>query len=223
MDYFKPGAKEEQKKRVEQQVDSVRDKITKWADKIIVGQYTGTQQEEHKEGDTWEDSDGKSWTILHGIRQSIRKTQSAVNPWWCPKCGKTLSSKLDSKFYRIRGTCHDCVVEYEGKMRIAGVWEVYERRTMRRNALAYAQEQIDKIDDYIRTFKDPQMHFQDGRWEKLATKELFEEKFDEYRRDKARILLEMAQILKDEEADADNYKQLEEWESSNPWIPNKEL
>jgi len=216
MEYFKPGAKDEQRKKVHSQMSVVREKVKKWADKVVVGGFNEKHEIVRKEGDVWED-DGKTWTVKHGVKQTIRKNQSAVTPWWCPKCGKTLTSKLDSKLYTLRGACHDCVVVYEGKMRVDGVWDAYERHHVRRNEIAFLTSKISEIEDYIRTFKEPQLHFSDGRWEKIATKDMFEEQFNEYRKDIAHILLKIASILKEEEADADKYREFEEWESKNSW------
>ena len=41
----------------------IHDQMNKYADKIIVGQYTGQPEPQRQEGDFWKDRDGKQWTV----------------------------------------------------------------------------------------------------------------------------------------------------------------
>ena len=45
----------------------INEKMNRYADKIIVGQYTGTPEPKREEGDLWKDREGKQWTIKKGI------------------------------------------------------------------------------------------------------------------------------------------------------------
>lgn len=216
-EWIKKEAKIEQKSRVEEQVEQVRKKLQKWADATVFG-YSAPQKD-YKEGDVWEDSDGKTWTIKDGIRQTVSKIDySQIRmPWWCPKCGRTLNHKLHEKFYRLRGACHDCVVKWEGKMRVDGVWEIYERRVMRNNEKDWLKDLSTKHREYIDKFVDPQLYFSDGRSEKLADKELFTAVFEKLEKDIKFIELRLQQIQIEEKEDEENYKKLELWEQENPW------
>lgn len=218
---IKPGVREElrasRKAEGAQQIRSAQEKLKKWADKVVVGQYGGAPEEEHKEGDVWEDSDGKKWTIKNGIKQTIRKNQGAITPFWCPRCGGSLSHWLQMKFYKLRGACHDCWVKYETKMRIAEVYFAFERREMRKNERDWLKDAITERLEYIENFKNPQLHFQDGRWEELATKQFFEAAFDKIRADVAFLRDRQAQLEKEEEEDAIEQAKLSEWEQANPW------
>lgn len=216
-DYIREDAKVEVKRKAEDQIGAVQEKMKKWADRIVIGGFNPVQDDKHEEGEVWEDSNGKEWTIKNGIRQSIRRHQNAVMPWWCPRCGMSLNHKLHEKFYRIRGACHDCVVSYEGKMRVDGVWEIYERRTMRRNEVSFLNDKIAQTEDYIRTFKIPQIHFENGGWQELATLASFEPKFAEMRKDIEFMQQRLSQIKKEEKEDAINYRKLKKWERKHPW------
>lgn len=215
--YISKEAKIEQKIRMEQQVSSVRDKVGKWANTMVFGGYYKGSPEEYNEGDVWEDNDGKKWTVKNGIKQSVTKLRGAKTPWWCPKCGRSLNAKIHEKFYNLRGTCHDCVVTYEGKMRIDGVWEAYERRVMLLNEQSWLNDKIAELNDYIVNFKTPQLHFSDGRWEELATKSMFNEEFDRIRSDIQFYKDRLKQIEIDKLEDSVNQEKLIEWEKLNPW------
>jgi hypothetical protein len=117
-----------------------------------------------KEGDVWE-VDGKEWTMKNGIKTSISKLQTAKMPWWCPQCDKTMNDKLDRKFYYKRGKCHACVLADETEMRINGTWDAYERKMMYANSIANAKDMLDQFKSMKEEISNPQIHFQDGRFE----------------------------------------------------------
>ena len=77
----------------------IGDQMNRYADKIIVGQYSGQKEPKREEGEVWHDNEGKKWTLKNGIKQSISPLQDAKTPWWCPQCGKTMD-KLDVKTFR---------------------------------------------------------------------------------------------------------------------------
>jgi len=82
----------------------------------------------------------------HKTLQELRKE---VNPTFCPKCGKFMKTRLDTKFYRIRQTCFNCVVQYETKIRIAGLWREYEDKIMTENKLSFLRETKEEVLDYL--------------------------------------------------------------------------
>lgn len=109
-----------------------------------------------KEGDIWEDHDGRKWTIKNGIKQTVTKLDSAKNPWFCPECEKAMSHKLDSKFWRIRGKCWDCVIKEETKMRAEGRWEEYEKKVIKQNYIAALKDRIEELQEYHDTITAPE-------------------------------------------------------------------
>ena len=130
---------------------------------LISGQYgaaTTSQvgyekvEEEHKEGDTWTDGQGKTWTIEDGIKISVSKLQKARKlaqiPLMCPKCGKPLTSRLDKKMYTIHGICHDCVLKVERELKLSGLYEQYEQSAIAGNLVSFAQDIQGMIEDQQR-------------------------------------------------------------------------
>ena len=130
-----------------------------------------------KEGDTWTDHDGKEWEMKGNIARSIPKLQGAKMPWWCPKCSKTMKGRLDTKMWYMRGTCHGCVIVEESEMRANGTFDAYERRIMYANAISKVKESINELKSFQSTLSNPQIHFQDGRFEEwsVGTKQVEED------------------------------------------------
>lgn len=90
----------------------------------------------HKEGEVWEEG-GKTWTIKNGLRQSVGKLQAVRKslevPLVCPVCGGPMKTRLDQKFYKTHNTCYMCVVKFEDRLKLAGLWEEYEQASLKHN------------------------------------------------------------------------------------------
>ena len=118
------------------------------------GASTGTQigynkkQTEHKEGDVWVEGK-KTWTIKNGIKQTVSKLDKIKKeifvPLCCPKCSKVMKHHLDKSNYRIHKKCHDCVVEYEHKLRIRGEYDNYIKLLQAKNNLTI----LDEMESYL--------------------------------------------------------------------------
>ena len=163
---------------------SVGAKIKKWENRIVVA--TSQPKSIHanrKEGEEWEDSNGKKWTKKNGLIQSISKTAQFRVPLWCPKCQKTMSHKFDTKCYNMHGFCYNCTMAWHTKMRVEGTYDAWEKSYMRREEKAYLRDMIVEREEYIRTFRTPQSHYSDGRWDELAPLSKFEPALQQVRKD----------------------------------------
>jgi len=138
-------------------------KVLKKDQSLKISMHT-PEKVQRKEGEKWEE-DGKLWEMKDGIKRSISKLQSAKRPWFCPKCGKSMNTRLDDKMWYKKGTCYDCVVKEETQMRLDGTWHDHQAKRMRANAISWAKEKITELEDYKEMVANPQIHFADGRWE----------------------------------------------------------
>lgn len=143
----------------ENALNDVRRKVSevmkKEGDKLVFG-WRGEPEPTRQEGDEWEDSSGKKWTIKNGVKQSVTKLDTAKTPYWCPRCTKPLNHRFDMKFWRIRGQCMDCVIKDETEMRRQGKWEEYERKVMLRNYIAEVKDKIAELQNFHDTFSKPE-------------------------------------------------------------------
>lgn len=129
--------------------------------KIVVGWRPGLE-ESHQEGDVWEARDGTNWTVKNGIKQKVTKLDTAKTPWWCPKCSKSLSHRLDVKFWRIRNHCFDCNIKAEMEIRKQGKWREYEDSLMRANFIAEMKDTLQRLEHIRDNLSAPEvMHFDD--------------------------------------------------------------
>ncbi len=121
---------------------------------------TGTQigykkeTKDYKEGDVWTEG-RKTWTIKNGIKQTVSKLdkirKETLMPLCCPKCGNVMKKRLDKPNYRIHKKCHDCVVEFEHKLRMKNKYNDYIKKTKTKNILTVVDEMESYLLDAINT------------------------------------------------------------------------
>ena len=124
------------------------------------GASTGTQigynkkTEDYKEGDVWTEG-RKTWTIKNGIKQTVSKLdvikKEVFMPLSCPCCGKIMKKRLDKPNYKIHKKCHDCVVEFEHKLKIKGDFNKYIKSMESKNSLDIVNEMESYLLDAINT------------------------------------------------------------------------
>jgi len=129
--------------------------MKKEGNKLVFG-WRGEPEPTRKEGDVWEDVNGKKWTVKNGIRQSITKLDGAKTPWWCPKCNKPMNHRFDVKFWSMRGHCYDCNIKFETELRRQGKWNDFQQKMALRNYISAVNDRIQELQHYYDTFSKPE-------------------------------------------------------------------
>ncbi len=133
----------------------VAERVSKESNRLVFG-WRGEVEPTRKEGDVWEDINGKKWTIKNGIRQTVTKLDDAKTPHWCPKCSKPMNHRFDIKFWRIRGHCFDCNVKFETELRRQGKWKDFEQKIMLRNYISAAKDRLQELQHYLTNLSKPE-------------------------------------------------------------------
>lgn len=144
----------------------VAEKLNKDGNKLVFG-WRGEPEPTRKEGDMWEDVNGKKWTVKNGIRQTVTKLDDAKTPHWCPKCSKPMNHRFDVKFWRIRGHCMDCNTKIETELRRTGQWTKYEQNLMLRNYISNVKDKIQELQHYHDNFSKPEYLLMDEHEKKV--------------------------------------------------------
>ncbi len=176
-----------QKDFKQRDVERMRNIITKkYGDKTTVQTGYVKKQEDHKEGDIWEEN-GRKWTLKNGIKQTVTRfdevKKMVVMPLICPECGKPIkSSKLNKKLYGAHHKCADCVIKYETELKRQGKYEEYERNMLIEGLKTYIKEleealldlSINGIDESIVTERGDIETWRGGDIKEKLTQELQE-------------------------------------------------
>jgi hypothetical protein len=103
----------------------------KYGDSTTIGTGYTKLKEFHNEGDIWEEN-GRTWTILKGIKQNITKLDKAKQgialPLFCPCCTKPTKPHLDKQWFVLYGHCFNCQVDAETELRRQGKLEETEKQ-----------------------------------------------------------------------------------------------
>jgi len=93
-----------------------------------------------------EDLGGKTReSELSKVMQSVRM------PLFCPNCKKTMKKKLDDKFWRTKGHCFDCQIEFENKLRVKGEFDNYAKEIINGNKKAYLKDLKQSLEEFEET------------------------------------------------------------------------
>ena len=126
---------------------------------IQIGYNKKTQ--DYKEGDVWKENK-KTWTIKKGIKQTISKLDAIKKeiflPLCCPKCSKIMKGRFDKPNYKIHKMCHNCVIEFENKLKIDvdsngkhTKYKEYIKRLKNKNSITIVDEMESYLLDAINT------------------------------------------------------------------------
>lgn len=117
-------------------------------DKTVTSVGYTKAEEQHVEGDVWEEN-GKTWTIKNGIKRTLRKTDGAAIPLLCPNCHKPMKHDFDKRMYNIHQMCLHCVTEMESELKMQGKYEEYEKEMIRKNAQYFADNIATGVDHFL--------------------------------------------------------------------------
>ena len=139
------------------------------------GASTGTQigykkeTKDYKEGDVWTEG-RKTWTIKNGIKQTVSKLDTIKKevfvPLCCPNCGKVMKHHLDISNYKIHKKCHDCVIEFEHKLKIRGEYDSYIRDLQNKNSIDILNETEELLLDLVNNTSNSSFVSENGVVEK---------------------------------------------------------
>ena len=176
----------------------INDQMNKYADKIIVGQYTAEKEPDRQEGDSWKDHDGKLWTLKNGIKQSVSPLQDAKTPWWCPECGKSMD-KLDVKTFRAVTKCYDCVAKEESRLKMDGKWDQYKEKKILQNQMDWLKDRIVELTYYYETLSNPEIYHFDEDSAKVLMIDKYSIPIDTVKKDIKAEVVGMNKSLKEKE------------------------
>ena len=174
--------KEFKKRDVERMRNLVKGKYGK---KTTLGIGYTKKQKHHEEGDVWEE-DGRTWTIKDGIKQNITKLDKAkkahLMPIFCPDCSKPMTYWQDKNFYNLYKRCFNCQVDFEGKLRIEGLFEDYKKNIINNDIDNFITDYSQFVEECLNNTGEEGFISEAGdieKWKGKINKELVEKSKEE--------------------------------------------
>jgi len=120
--------------------------------------YTSQKYVKRAVGEHWEDAKGVEWVQKESGPERFNRVaelvREAIGSQKC-RCGANMrwGSKHDRLFYRKTGLCEECLIEYETKLRVLGIYKDYETYKLASNELGATKDLADKIRETIKYFE----------------------------------------------------------------------
>ena len=127
---------------------------------VSVFGYTGNKYIKRKVGERWTDVSGIEWVQKNSGPQRVNRMADAVREAMgidkCKKCKCEIrwGTRTDQILYRKTQLCTDCLIEYETKLRILGIYNYYEIMKLAANELSYLKDLKTKILETLKFFKE---------------------------------------------------------------------
>ncbi len=113
---------------------------------IQVG-YTPKSINERKEGEIWEETSGRKFTIENGKRKQLTKVPPKGFDK-CEKCEKLILKTIDQQTYNRMSKCRVCQLEFEAELHRKGEWNDWvadmEKKRWEAIKADYDQEMADR-------------------------------------------------------------------------------
>ncbi len=183
--------------------ETIHKKMNKYANKIVVGQYTGKKEPKREEGEVWFDDENRQWEMKDGIKRRITPLQDAKTPWWCPVCSKVMNN-YDVKAWRVHAHCLDCVAKEETRLKIDGVWEDHRKKEVLKSQVSYLNDKIIELTYYHDTLSNPEFMTFDDKTGAILMVDKYQVPLEKVKADIMEEVVTMNKHLKEKE------KELEE-------------
>ncbi len=138
-------------------ISIVRDYLEGVRPVTVVG-YTGENYVKHATGEHWTDAKGQEWEQLTSGPRKVNRVanivREAIGVQKC-RCGMEIKwgSKADRLFYNKTGLCETCLIDYETKLRVLGIYADYETYKLASNEFGATRDMREKIKETIKYFK----------------------------------------------------------------------
>ena len=118
---------------------------------VQVGYDANLENNKRKEGDEWEDSQGRKWIWKNGSKRRISKRATIINEQRCKCCNMDVrwGNYLDDRVWPKTGYCYDCFINFQTELKMMGMFEVY-------NELQDLKNERSILEDYKRKFEESQ-------------------------------------------------------------------
>jgi hypothetical protein len=137
----------------------VRDYLNGERPFIQVGYTADSEFSSRKDGEIWEDANGKKWIKKNGTKRAINNVNTSIiesTKCRCKDCNMDIrwGNRYDEILYNKTSRCQECLAKFETQLRVKGKYEEYEQNKLLRNQLSQAKEfriKVQESFDFVST------------------------------------------------------------------------
>jgi hypothetical protein len=128
---------------------------------LTISYHQSEREKQRVEGEEWT-IDGKKYKKVDGKHICLTKSQGDIireaigDTFNCKICNANwkLVNRIDQKFLSRTGLCQDCLIEYETKLRVLGIFHDYEIYRIASYELSSLKEDKIRLMEVVKYFKD---------------------------------------------------------------------
>lgn len=172
---------------------------------VQVGYDANLTDSQRREGDQWEDGQGKKWVMKDGCRRRVPKVARFINEQRCIHCNMDVrwGNYLDDRVWPKTKLCYDCFVKNETDLKISGNWDNFNKLRELKNEKSMLIDYKVKFEEtytWCLNAKDKPVEFleEDGKFEQWSGNVDYTKILDDVSRDLEIInkrLLELDNII----------------------------
>ena len=116
---------------------------------VQVGYDPNLNNNKRKEGEEWEDSQGRKWIWKNGVKRRVPKKAKIINEQRCKECNMDVrwGNYLDDRVWPKTGMCYDCYINFQTNLKLIGMFEIY-------NELQDLKNERSILEDYKKKFEE---------------------------------------------------------------------
>lgn len=140
---------------------------------VQVGYDSNLENNKRKEGDEWEDAQGRKWVLKNGSKRRVPKRAKIINEQRCKECNMDVrwGNYLDDRVWPKTSMCYDCYINFQTNLKLIGMFEVYNELQDLRNERGILEDYKKKFEEskkFCEENKDKDITFleEDGSFEK---------------------------------------------------------
>jgi hypothetical protein len=132
-------------------IDIIRDYVNGDRPFVQMGYTDDVNNSERKEGDEWQDSQGRKWIWKNGTKRRVPKKATFIVEQRCKQCNVDVrwGNYLDDQVWPKTQLCYDCFTKNETQMKIDGTWEYFDKARDLRNERSVLIEHKKKFNETL--------------------------------------------------------------------------
>ena len=157
---------------------------------LQVGYDPNLNNNVRKEGDEWEDSQGRKWIWKNKSKRRVPKRSTIINEQRCIHCNMDVrwGNYLDDQVWPKTKLCYDCFVKNETDLKISGNWDNFNKLRELKNEKSMLIDYKVKFEEtytWCLNAKDKPVKFleEDGKFEQWSGNADYTKILDDVSRD----------------------------------------